>query len=60
MQNREALDLSPKVSIAVFAGAAASVLIGIAKAKGYDLSGYEAAITVLVMGVVGYLVPEAK
>lgn len=57
---RNSLDVHPKVAIAVFAGSVASVLVGIAKTKfGLDLSGYESDIIVMVMGLVGYITPEA-
>ena len=54
-----ALQIHPKVSIPIFAGAFASILVGIAKQQGLDLSGYESNIVVIIMGVVGYFVPSA-
>ena len=46
----------PKLSAAIFGGACASFLIGFMKAKyGLDLSGQEANLTVIIMGLTGYL-----
>jgi hypothetical protein len=51
----------PKVSASVLAGAVASLVLALAKAHwGVDLVGQEANITVVVMGVIGYLVPNSN
>ena len=52
-------ELHPKVGMSVLAGALTTVVIGALKSTGLvDLSGYESQITVIVMGVIGYLVPS--
>ena len=53
---RSAIDIHPKVSISIFAGSAVTVLLGVLKTRGIDLSGYEPDLIVLVMGAVGYFV----
>lgn len=50
-----------KVSAAVFAGAVTSFVLSVAKSKfGIDLSGQESNLTMIVMAVVGYMVPDSN
>jgi hypothetical protein len=54
-----ALNIHPKVSLAIFAGSAATVMIGVLKAKfGIDLTDYGPDLVVVIMGAVGYFVPS--
>lgn len=49
----------PKVNSAVFAGAAASLVLGSLKAAfDIDLHGQEGNLMVVIMGAVGYLTPS--
>lgn len=56
---RKATVIHPKVAMSVMGGAVLNLLMGIAKAQGLDLSGYESDLTILVMGLIGYYVPSA-
>lgn len=56
---RKAVDIHPKVALSVMGGAVLNILMGVAKTQGLDLSGYEADLTIIVMGAIGYLVPSA-
>lgn len=55
---RKAVDIHPKVALPILAGSVLNIIMGVAKANGLDLSGYEADLTILVMGAIGYYVPS--
>jgi hypothetical protein len=49
------------ISMAIFAGACANVVIALAKARwGVDFSGQEGNLTILVMGITGYMTKKKQ
>lgn len=54
------LAVHPKVALSVIAGSLVNLILGFLKAKyQIDLAGYETDLTIVVMGVVGYLAPQS-
>jgi len=50
---------SPKVGAAVVAAAATHLLLAFAKQHGYDITGQEPDILIVVTALIGYLVPHS-
>lgn len=54
------LAVHPKVALSVIAGSLVNLILGFLKTKyQIDLAGYETDLTIVVMGIVGYLAPQA-
>lgn len=57
--NEDKYRLNPKVGMPVVAGSLVTVAISVARDLGYiDLTPYHGEITLVIMGIVGYMVPS--
>jgi hypothetical protein len=55
------MPINAKVGISAFAGAVVSFILFMVKSRlGFDLSGQESNLIVIVMALVGWLVPDGK